>query len=256
MRAAALLAAALPLLSHAGGPLRPDPLRGGIEFQGADIRGLQADEFANPASLWIEGGARLWNEKRGTRGVSCASCHGADAKSMEGIAVRYPRYSRSLGSVVDLEQQIAACVERNEAAPRPAYESQELLSLSAFVASRSRGLAISPDLSTESQAAYERGRALYFERQGQLNLACTNCHDASWGKRLLAETVSQGHPADWPAYRLEWQAMGSIERRLRACYLGVRAEMPPYGSGDLVALEVYLSRRAQGLVSHAPGVRR
>ena len=24
------------------------------------------------------------------------------------------------------------------------------------------------------------------------------------------------------AYRLEWQAMGSLERRLRACYCGVR----------------------------------
>ena len=256
MLRAALLAATLPFIAIAAEPLRPVPLKGGIEFQGADVRALQADEFANPGSLWIEGGERLWNEKRGARGVSCAACHGADGSSMEGVAVKYPRYSDSLGRVVDLEQRVAACVEHNQEAARPAYESQELLSLAAFVASRSRGLAISPDASPQSQAVYERGRSLYFERQGQLNLACTNCHDASWGKRLLAETVSQGQPADWPAYRLEWQAMGSIERRLRACYLGVRAEMPAYGSDDLVALEVYLSRRGQGLVSHAPGVRR
>ncbi len=107
-----------------------------------------------------------------------------------------------------------------------------------------------------ASATYEHGRALYFERQGQLNLACTHCHDASWGRTLLAEKVSQGQPADWPAYRLEWQSLASLQRRLRACYFGVRAEQPAFGSGDLVALELYLARRAQGLVSNVPGVRR
>ena len=115
---------------------------------------------------------------------------------------------------------------------------------------------IAADLSPQAQSAYRHGLELYIQRQGQLNLACTNCHDASAGRTLLAETVSQGQPADWPAYRLEWQTLGSLQRRLRACYLGVRAEMPPYGSPDLVALEVYLARRAKGLVTNPPGVRR
>jgi L-cysteine S-thiosulfotransferase len=175
---------------------------------------------------------------------------------MAGVSVRYPTYVAALGGVVDLEQRINGCVTENQQAPALAYESQDLLALSAFVSIRSRGLAIESDPSHEMDADFERGRTIYFQRQGQLNLACTNCHDASWGRRLLSESISQGHPADWPAYRLEWQAMGSLERRLRACYLGVRAEMPPYGSPDLVALEVYLARRAQGLVSNPPGVRR
>ncbi len=73
---------------------------------------------------------------------------------------------------------------------------------------------------------------------------------------MLHDTVSQGHPVDWPAYRLEWQTMGSLHRQLRACYFGVRAEMPAYGAPDLVALELYLGARAQGLASSVPGVRR
>lgn len=255
-RAAALLACCAALSILAAEPQRPSPLKGGIEFQGADVRAMQADAFANPASLWVDRGAMLWKEGRGAKSLACADCHGADGSSMKGVSVRYPRYSPDLRRVVDLGQRVNACVVDHQGAPALAAESQELLSLSAFVASLSRGMPIEPDASRESDAVFEKGRLLYSERQGQLNLACTNCHDKSWGHRLLAETVSQGHPADWPAYRLEWQAMGSLERRLRACYLGVRAEMPPYGSDDLVALEVYLSRRARGLTSDAPGVRR
>jgi sulfur-oxidizing protein SoxA len=235
---------------------RPSPLKGGIEFQGEDVRAMQSDAFGNPGLLWVDRGALLWKTARGARNVSCASCHGADGSSMKGVSVRYPSYVSVLGGVVDLEQRINGCVTANQQAPALAWESQDLLSLSAFVASRSRGMAIVPDPSPEMNAAFARGRSIYLQRQGQLNLACTNCHDTSWGKRLLSEPISQGHPADWPSYRLEWQAMGSLERRLRACYLGVRAGMPPYGSPDLVALEVYLARRAQGLVSNPPGVRR
>jgi sulfur-oxidizing protein SoxA len=102
----------------------------------------------------------------------------------------------------------------------------------------------------------EKGRALYFKRIGQMNLACTHCHDQNWGKRLLAESVSQGHPTGWPAYRLEWQHPGTLERRLRACFSGVRAAIPDYGDADMIALELYLGWRATGLALESPGVRR
>ena len=115
---------------------------------------------------------------------------------------------------------------------------------------------IAPDTASAAAATLQRGRTLYVERQGQLNLACTNCHDANWGRTMLSEKISQGHPADWPAYRHEWQSLGSLSRRLRACYYGVRAEMPAYGSDDLTALELYLAHRARGLATQAPGVRR
>ena len=80
-----------------------------------------------------------------------------------------------------------------------------------------------------ARAAFERGREFYARRHGQMNLACTHCHDQNWGKRLLGETISQGHGTGFPAYRLEWQALGSLQRRLRACLFGIRAEMPPRG---------------------------
>ena len=145
-------------------------------------------------------------------------------------------------------------MRRVEPARRRAWRGNRRISSrsTAYVAYQSRGVPVAARIDGPASAAYERGRTLYFQRQGQLNLACTHCHDANWGRTLLAEKVSQGQPVDWPAYRLEWQTVGSLERRLRACYFGVRAEMPAFGSDDLVALELYLVRRAEGAAASAP----
>ena len=241
------LAALLVILvapAHAGAQF-PKP---GTDFQSADVRALQADEFANPGMLWVARGEALWSP--------CKACHGEAARSMRGVAASYPKHSKELGAVVNLEQRINACVARDPKAKPLAWESEPLLALTAHVARQSQGVPIAVAADGPAAAVLERGRSLYFERQGQLHLACSQCHDDNWGRTLLAEKVSQGHPADWPAYRLEWQSLGSLQRRLRACYFGVRAELPAFGSPDLVALELYLAVRARGLPISAPGVRR
>jgi sulfur-oxidizing protein SoxA len=234
--------------AYAGTTPQPEPLKGGVEFQSADVQRLQADDFGNPGMLWVTRGEGLWKEK-------CAACHQDAAVSMRGVATRYPRHDAALGRVVNLDERIRACAARDGATP-PALESEPLLALSTYVSRQSHGLPISVATDGPAAAVLARGRELYFQRQGQLNLACTQCHDASWGRTLLAEKVSQGHPADWPAYRLEWQALGSLQRRLRACYFGVRAALPPFGDPDLVALELYLADRARGLTVSPPGVRK
>ena len=175
---------------------------------------------------------------------------------MKGVAARYPRFDPSLGRIVNLEGRIDACQRGNSGGSALAPESAELVALTAFVAHQSRGLPMAVSLEGPARATFERGAVLYRTRIGQMNLACTHCHDANWGKTLLAEPISQGHPTGWPAYRLEWQATGSLQRRLRACFFGVRAEQPAYGSDDLVSLELYLAARAQGMAIEAPGVRR
>jgi len=228
--------------------------RNGSEFQSADVRALQSDDFANPMALWVERGEASWS--RAYNGRSCAGCHGDARKSMKGVAARYPRYDAGAGEVIDLSRRINGCVVGGLGARKLEAESDELLGLEAYIALQSRGMPVNVAIDGSAHATWEAGRELYFTRIGQLNLACTNCHDASWGKTLLAETISQGQPTGWPAYRLEWQRPGSLQRRLRACFNGVRAAMPAYGSHDLVALELYLAWRARGLPMEAPAVRR
>lgn len=67
--------------------------------------------------------------------------------------------------------------------------------------------------------------------------------------------IPQAHPTGYPIYRLEWQGLGSLQRRLRNCMTGVRAEPFAYGAQEMVELELYLAARARGMASEAPPVR-
>lgn len=229
----------------------PD-LRSGITFVKPEIRAMQADDFSNPGMLWVEKGAKLWGA--GTR--SCASCHGEAEKSMKGVATRYPAIDRGSGRLLDLADRIMHCRSERQGGPVLRYESDELLSLTAYVAHQSRGMPIGVSIEGPARAHFEAGREFFFRRIGQVDIACTHCHDANWGKTLFAETISQGHPNAFPIYRTEWQVAGSIERRLRACLSGIRAEMLPYGAPEYRDLELFLAWRAQGLPIETPGVRR
>jgi sulfur-oxidizing protein SoxA len=250
-------AVALFLLSAAQAQQRTLPsnvLRSGIEFAGADVRSMQSDDLANPGFLWVERGEKLWNEAAG--GTSCASCHSGASASMRGVAARYPAFDAASGAVLDLEARINDCRVRRQSQNALARESDDLLGLTAYVALQSRGLAVAPRIDGPAAAAFDRGRAFYSQRHGQINLSCAQCHDQNWGKRLYAETLSQGHGNAFPAYKLEWQTLGSLQRRIRACLFGIRAEMPPPGAPELTDLELFLAWRAQGLPLEAPGVRR
>lgn len=237
-------------------PERPSPLKSGVEFVSDDLRKLQADDFANPGMLWVARGEKLWSEPAGKSEKSCASCHQDARASMKGVAARYPRVDPGAARLVNLEGRINLCRARNQQAEELQYESDGLLALTTYVAHQSRGARVAVALDTQNRGNFERGRELYRERIGQLNLACTHCHDRNWGKKLGAETISQGHGNAFPAYRLEWQAVGSLQRRIRACYSGLRAEMPPYGAQELLDLELYIAWRTGGLPVETPGVRR
>lgn len=235
---------------------KPSPLKSGVEFASEDVRKLQADNFSNPGMLWVARGEKLWSEPAEKGGKSCAACHGDAAKSMKGVAARYPRVDPGAARLVNLEGRVNLCRSRNQQAEPLKPESDDLLGLTAYVANQSHGIPVVVTLDLQNQKNFERGRELYMRRSGQMNLACTHCHDRNWGKQLLAEKISQGHGNAYPIYRLEWQSAGSLARRIRSCYFGLRAEMPAYGAPELLDLELYLAWRGGGLPIETPGVRR
>jgi L-cysteine S-thiosulfotransferase len=253
---------ALSLLLAAGTALAqqraiaPPDLKSGIAFAGPAVQAMQRDEAQNPGMLWVERGAQLWNANAVPAGKSCASCHGAASESMRGVAARYPAIDRASGKLLDLEARIDDCRTRRQGAAAYARESEDLLALTAYVAHQSQGLPVAVAIDGPAHAFFERGRAFYYQRHGQMNLACADCHERNWGRRLLNETISQGHGNGFPAYRLEWQAVGSLDRRLRACLYGIRAQMPAPGSPELRELALYLAWREASLPIEAPGVRR
>ncbi len=229
------------------------PPRSGYLDASPPIRAMQDDDAANPGSLWVQGGEALWAEP-GASGRSCASCHGP-AAAMRGVSARYPAYDAALGRPLTLEQRVNQCRTARQGSPAWAPESDELLSLTALLGRQSRGLPVTVDASGPAAPFAAHGERLFNQPMGQINLSCAQCHDGLAGQRLAGATIPQGQPNGYPLYRLEWQGLGSLARRLRNCMTGVRAEPFAPDSADLVDLEFFLAFRANGLPVETPAVR-
>ncbi len=251
---AVLLALAIAVPAIAVEP-PPPGRRSGYDFMSRETRAMQDDDTANPGFLWVLEGEALWNRKAGVAGRACADCHGDARASMKGVAARHPVFDAAQGRPVDLEQRITRCRIDRQQAPPLAWESRELLALTAYVARQSRGMPIDVRVDAQSRPFLDAGRATWERRQGQLNLSCGQCHDGHAGRQLAGNVIPEAHPTGYPLYRLEWQSLGSLQRRLRNCLVGIRAEPYEYGSPELVDLELFLMWRARGMTMDAPAVR-
>jgi sulfur-oxidizing protein SoxA len=229
-------------------------VRSGFESMGEATRAMQRDDSANPGMLRVGEGEAAWRRVPAA-GRACADCHGDARMSMRGTAALHPRWDEAAGRPVGLSQRIAMCRERHQGAPRTGPEDPTRLALAAYVAHASRGMPVRPDSDPRLADARERGRALFGRRLGQLDLSCADCHDARWGARLAGVQIPQGHANGYPLYRLEWQALGSLERRLRNCLAGVRAEAWAPDAPEYTDLELHLQQRAAGLLVETPAVR-
>lgn len=227
----------------------------GYQDASPETRAMQDDDASNPGFLWVQQGETLWQERISSATRSCADCHGAAPVAMRGVATRYPLFDARISRPVTLAQRIEQCrVERQGATPLSA-DSDALLGLTAYVGLQSRGLPMQVSDEGPARPFFEAGKALFTMRQGQFNLSCAQCHDDLAGQRLGGSIIPQGHPNGYPEYRLEWQGMGWLERRIRNCMVGVRAEPFAADSLDLVELELYLGARANGLTVETPAVR-
>jgi sulfur-oxidizing protein SoxA len=249
MRTVAVIAFTLLAWAAIAQELRPSR-----EFLSPDLRALQDDPSRHPGWLWVDEGEALWKRAPAPGKSSCASCHG-EIGAMRGVATRYPVVEVD-GTILDLEARIERCRVMHQGQPAFERESEALLSLAAAIGARSRGLPMAVASDGPAAAALAEGERLYTRRQGQLNLSCAQCHDQNAGRMLRGDTISHGLATGYPAYRLEWNTLGSLHRRISACQLGVRAVRHPPGTRDDLLLSLFLAHRARGLPVEVPGVRR
>ncbi len=245
---------AVLLIGLATSSVAQDARKSGFDFMQPATQALQKDDTQNPAMLWVKDGHAVWTQRDGAAQKSCAECHG-NITGMRSVATRFPQYSAGAKRVVTLGQQINQCRTTQQAASAWSAENATLLGVETAIAMESRGQAVTPPSQPQLIEAQKRGEALFNKRIGQVDLSCRDCHDALAGKRLGGNAIPQAHPTGYPIYRLEWQAVGSLQRRLRGCMTAVRAEPYGYGATELVDLEAYLAKRASGMKLEAPGVR-
>ena len=237
-------------------PWPDNPKLSGNAFLPPGLRTLQDESATSPIAVWLDRGRVRWDD--GSAGPSCRSCHG-NVESLKNSAPTFPRLTGDGARLINLEDQIIACSARN-GLPALKLEDDDTLALSAALHDAAKGTAIdvrpAPGQAAAWQALLDQGTQRFATRLGRMNLACTHCHDQNVGRQMRTDVVSPGHPTGFPVYRMGWQKMGSIDRRLRACYSGVQAVLPPPGAAELRALELYLKVRANGMPIDGPSIRR
>ncbi len=142
--------------------------------------------------FWVVDGESLWNKPSDRNQKSCASCHGDAKKSMRGVATVFPKVTKQ--RLKTLEGQINQCREGSQGQTPLAYESKDLLALTAYIAYQSKGMPIAVKESAENKPFLQKGRKTFYKRMGQLNLSCAQCHEDRPGLKLGGSPIPQGHP--------------------------------------------------------------
>ena len=225
----------------------------GWRFREDETQALQLDDFDNPAMLAIDAAVEAFNAVEGSEGKSCASCHTGGPEEFAGLGATMPRVVD--GKVQTLEDLINDHRAEVMGAEPLKWSSQELQGMVALIRHQSRGMPVNVAIDGEAAPFWEQGKEMYYTRYGQLELACSNCHEDNWGNMIRADHLSQGMINGFPTYRLRNTALVSVHNRFRGCIRDTRAETFAEGSDEFRALELYVASRGNGLSVETPAVR-
>jgi sulfur-oxidizing protein SoxA len=185
----------------------------------------------------------------------------ADCFENGGLSIRqdYPKFDADSGQVVTLELAINECRTANGEEALP-YGRGDIAAISAYMATTSAGEIINVVVPSDPKAlaAYEAGKKLFYERRGQLNMACATCHVHSAGGQIRADILSPalGHTTHFPAYRFAVEDLVTIQHRYAGCNKQVRAKPFELQSEEYRNLEYYHAHMSNGLPVNGPGSRK
>ncbi|MDP3600776.1 MAG: sulfur oxidation c-type cytochrome SoxA [Bosea sp. (in: a-proteobacteria)] len=238
-------------------------------------RQMLSDPFSNPGFLAVDRGEVLWAEPRGAKKASLEACDlGEGPGKLDGAFAKLPRYFADADRVMDTEQRLLWCMvtlqgldtadvlKRRFSGPGVASDMEDL---TAFIANKSSGMKIQPQLSHPKEIEMAAvGEELFYRRGGVMDFSCATCH-AEEGKRIrlqglpnlsVAGATAQATMASWPTYRVSQSALRTMQHRLWDCYRQQRWPVPEYGSDSLTALTVFLQKQAAGGEIAVPSIKR
>lgn len=270
---AAVLAAAMTLA--AGHLTAQAPPQDDSEKEIERYRQMLSDPFSNPGFLAVDRGEVLWAEPRGAKKASLEACDlGEGPGKLDGAFAKLPRYFADADRVMDTEQRLLWCMDtlqgldtkdvlaRRFSGPGRASDLEDL---TAFIANKSSGMKIQPQLSHPKEIEMAAvGEELFYRRGGVMDFSCATCH-AEEGKRIrlqglpnlsVAGATAQATMASWPTYRVSQSALRTMQHRLWDCYRQQRWPVPDFGSDSLTALTVFLQKQAAGGEIAVPSIKR
>ena len=213
----------------------------------------EIEEFP-PYELNISQGEELFN-KPFANGKTYADCF---ENGGMGIRQNYPYFDTERNEVVTLELAINECRKANGEKPLK-WKRGPIADISAYMAYTSRGNIIDIKIpNAEAQKWYDRGKKHFYQKRGQLNMACADCHKFYSGNLIRADKLSPalGHLSHFPVYRSKWGGLGTTHRRYGGCNSQVRAKPFKAQSAEYRALEYFHTYMSNGLEVNGPGARK
>lgn len=172
----------------------------------------------------------------------------------------YPYFDEKTKEVVTLTTAINKCL--SDAGEKKWNEKKGKMSdLKAYFAYQSGEAGKKIDIkidSADAADAYERGKEYYYTQRGYLKLSCANCHIEGAGKRVRNESLSAllGQVTHFPVYRLKWQGLGTLERRMEGCIKDQGQNPPKTNSKDMKELLYFMSYMSNEMPVDGPDIRK
>ncbi|WP_120634668.1 sulfur oxidation c-type cytochrome SoxA [Ruegeria sp. EL01] len=229
-----------------------DTIYSGWRFRSPETQALEIDDFDNPAFVFVEQAVDLWEQVDGSAEKSCASCH-ESVEEFAGLRAQLPRVEN--GELMTLEDLINRSRVEHMGAEPWKWSGGQMTAMTALIGVQSRGMPVEVAIDGDAAPFWERGKDLYYTRVGQLDMACSNCHEDNYGVMIRADHLSQGQVNGFPTYRLKNAKLNSIHGRFKGCMKNIRATPFKEGGDEFKALELYIASRGQGLSVETPSVR-
>ena len=229
-----------------------DTIYSGWRFRSPETQALEIDDFDNPAFVFVEQAEDLWEQVDGSGEKSCASCH-ESVEEFAGLRAQLPRVEN--GELVTLEDLINRSRVEHMGAEPWKWSGGQMTAMTALIGVQSRGMPVEVAIDGDAAPFWEKGKDLYYTRVGQLDMACSNCHEDNYGVMIRADHLSQGQVNGFPTYRLKNAKLNSIHGRFKGCMKNIRATPFKEGGDEFKALELYIASRGQGLSVETPSVR-
>ncbi|WP_420860631.1 sulfur oxidation c-type cytochrome SoxA [Algirhabdus cladophorae] len=229
-----------------------DTLYSGWRFRSPETQALQTDDFDNPGMIFVDTAIDTWATADGSEGKSCSSCH-SDVAEFAGLRTQLPRVED--GQLVTMENLVNECRTDRMGAKEWKWSGADMTGMTGLISLQSRGMPMNVAIDGDAASFWEKGKELYYTRVGQLDMACSNCHEDNYGVMIRADHLSQGQINGFPTYRLKNAKLNSIHGRFKGCMSNIRATPYKEGGEEFKALELYLASRGEGLVVESPSVR-
>ena len=230
-----------------------DEIFSGWTFRTDETQALQMDDFDNPSFVFVDQALDQFETVEGSAGKACSSCH-ESAEVFSGLRASMPRVN-SDGELETIPELINGCRTERMGAEKWKWSGGQMSAMLGLIGLQSRGMPVNVAIDGPASSFWEKGKELYYMRVGQLDMACSSCHEDNYGNMIRADHLSQGQINGFPTYRLKNAKLNTIHGRFKGCMKNIRATPFKEGSEEFKALELYVASRANGLSVETPSVR-